>query len=757
MFIGRLVHRSVGGRSVRLFVGLIGAALLLGSVSWGAVHGSDSFVATGHSSDRSIMSSAIPHPVPTRSSPPSSPKTTVPIGSDLADLLVHPARPYAYVADRLRDQVHIVDLDTGTVAKSVAVLRDPVALAMNPSSTRLYVGHGAERGIVVIDLTTQVVTGILNTTFDVWDIVVPMDDTLVVTTRSNPDYAYALNATDGSVRQQLCWAMFCNRFSPDSFVVVAPDQWLYVVESANNYPLNVQSFRRLATSWTWEAWSQGSTAGGRARDATVSADNRFLYVANIDSTIEIFEAHSVVSLGRLGPFTTSSSVVIAPLGSRVAVSVGGSEIHIFEADGTYRGNSTASAAVEWIRATPDGSRFVAIVGGAIQDVEILPAAVPRPISPVGLIGLPRPEIQVQAVALVPDPAGTSTLQVDGVAVSTSYDPATGSIVGTLSANLAEGLHDATALLRNFGDSQPTSWSFDVDATAPTILLDPVPSTTGEPALVVSGNASDAHLAFVSINARQASVAPNGRFSMTVMLVQGPNVLEIVGQDTVGNVVNLVRSVVFEPILRWFLHPASHFRIEVPYGWEVQGNATLGGEVVDVLMVSSTGPANILVASEGRPVQGTYASARAILQETLDNLSAAFSGFTILEGPFERSIDEHVAAGAFVAVQPSTYNVYQLIVIVVGPEWSRAWAIVGTMMEAEVSYQRPAIEATVASFDVLPSTGLPAEFQGLWVAILVGSAIAAAALLVIVYVVIRARRRPRMQPQWLPPPPPPPQT
>src|SRR6058998_2419307 len=78
-------------------------------------------------------------PEPARLPPATKPSAVVGVGSDLVDLVMDPNRPYVYTADRLRDQVLVVSLATASVERTLPVGNSPIALALNPAATRLYV------------------------------------------------------------------------------------------------------------------------------------------------------------------------------------------------------------------------------------------------------------------------------------------------------------------------------------------------------------------------------------------------------------------------------------------------------------------------------------------------------------------------------------------------------------------------------------------------------------------------------------------
>ncbi len=154
------------------------------------------------------------------------------------------------------------------------------------------------------------------------------------------------------------------------------------------------------------------------------------------------------------------------------------------------------------------------------------------------------------------------------------------------------------------------------------------------------------------------------------------------------------------------HPAAHFNVTVPVGWTARVNASVGTETVDLLLTHPDLTATIVVASEWRILSGTAAEARQILQEALDQL-ATEPGFRVIEPVTESSVDAHPAATAVLRYQPSTYDVEQTLTVVVGAEWLRDWAIIGTAFSWQSMQTRSCVNATVESLHIATAPPLQA--------------------------------------------------
>ena len=691
------------------------------------------------------------NPAPTvgsRSSPPGSVTgfTILPVGADLADIVVDSARNRAYVADRSNGRVLVVQVDTQALGPSVAVRAEPVALAMDPAGRTLYVGHAANRSIAVVDLDTLAVTRTIDTAFLTWDLVAPTDDTLVATTHDDQwsgQYPYVLNATDGTVTQRL-WG------GPDSSYLVYQDNWVALNRSRTRLFLAdsqlSQAFLRAysrAPNGTWV--HEGTTSvGGFTSDIVVSPDDAWVYIAHASGMtgegVARLSASTLTYGGGLGGERASRTVDVSPSGTRVASSSFSPLIEVVDLGTGQILSIWTNESVERLRITADARYFVASAGDGVQDIKIIAAVRIFSYGPSGATGNQVPEFAAEATPLlVPMSEADATIEVDGATIPSSYDRASGIVRGTPPSPLAEGSRTVSVRVFHLGVFlAEESWNLFVDLTPPALNLDSLPSTLDEPAVTVSGQASDPNLATVNVSGQTVSVDSSGRFSQIVTLQVGDNTIEIVARDAAGNEARVEQTVAFVPPVTWFVHPAKHFRIQVPYGWSSYPNTTLGGEPVDVLLQGPSG-ASLFVASESRSGVASTA-ARPILEQTLRDFSS-LPGFEVLEPPSDRSIDAHGAARAAIRSGAGA-PVRQVIVVVVGPEWGLIWALVGTTLESEVGTLLPAIEASIASFDVLPAPPNAGLTTGL---LLAGVAAGVVAAIVAAWFVIRRRRPPKAEP------------
>lgn len=671
--------------------------------------------------------------------PPELRSTVLPVGADLSDVIVDPVRPRAYVADRTYDRVLVVDLDTATIALAMSVGREPVALAIDPAGETLYVAHAADQLLVAVDLSTVPIYRTVPTTFFASDLVSPTADTLVVTVRDDTGAGaspYLLNSSDGTVLQALPGGP-----NPGTLVygktdiVLSPDRMSLFI--ASHWDGSLRRYGRLAND-TW-AWGTSAFLPGTPRDLAVSPDGNRLYVAEVVSSggegLVIYTTGGLSYAGVIGNDRCVQAVDV--FGTYVVASHCDTRVVGWNAAGVSTGGVDASDLIEYMRISPDGRTFVVAAGsGSSQNIELLETTEIWSFGPSGFTRNPRPEFSGQLRPLVfPLAEVTATIEVDQTPIPVTYDGGTGFVRGTPSADLADGDHTVSVLAWWSGTVVATStWPLTVDANPPALTLDPVPPQVDVPTVTISGEAIDPFLAGVNVSGVPVPVDGNGRFSTVVPLpIPGPYTIPVVATDAAGNVASEDATVEFAPPEVWFLHPAKHFRIRVPYGWTAEGNTTVGGASVDVLLEGAG--RSVFVAGEPASGQGTSAEAYGLAQATLDDLSA-LPNFRIVEPLTNLTINGHPAARAALRTMPEGIEIHQILVVVVSGEWRFAWAIVATMAASDLPDAGVIADATIQSFHVLPG-GLSPVLSVIGVgAILAVIAIAVAALVLLV----RRRRR-----------------
>jgi len=700
-------------------------------------------------------------PEPTSLPPATTPSAVVGVGTDLADLVMDPNRPYVYTADRLRDQVLVVSLATATIERALPVGDQPVALALNPSATVLYVGHAAERTIRAFELGSWTQVANLTVPFLTWDLAAPSETELVATTH-DPGYAgeypYVISATNGSVLQRL---------NPGELVYMdfllalnSAGTWAYLVPSAVA-PFLMYSFERDPQG-TWTFRGRGPDFGSgtpAARDIVVSPDGRWIYVTLAGGTLEGIAVDRTRS-GPVGLGPASYAADVAPTSQFVA-SGGGAEVRIYDVSaasdpGGFSGFPVDPVAVlgltghAWgLRISPSGDRIAVIVGlsdDAWQDLEIVdvpsltrvrPLAPAEPFMNQSVFDIVGRIIDFRTLTGL-----TATVSLNGISTPASFDSGTGLVVAHVGP-LAEG--DYTTRISAFRGTEVAVavLTFTVDTTPPDLQLDPVPIVVESDVLNLSGTVIDSHLSWLRVGSSYTDVAPGGHFGVSVPLMIGTNRIEVEAVDQAGNVARAAVTTEFRPPVRWFTHATGHFRIQVPLHWTAAGNVTEGETTFDVLL-SRADPALIVGVYRDTLARVGESRAGRILEGVIAQ-AASTAQVEVIEPIANTVVDNHPAARAVVRVTiVGSPQVFEIVTVVVGAEWGLYWVIVGAATVQDFDSSRGQIEATMATFDVLDATVSQAvgnffrAYEG-WL-LLAGIAATAAEGAILGFLMVRATRR-----------------
>ncbi|HKW43597.1 MAG TPA: hypothetical protein VJP06_05350 [Thermoplasmata archaeon] len=668
----------------------------------------------------------------------------VPIGSDLADLVLDPIRPLAYVADRTKNRVLVVGLDNGTILRTLPTQTWPFALAIDPSARTLYVGHAANRTIEAIDLATYTVVRSIPTEFLTAQLVAPRDDALIATDH-DPDwsYPYVINSTDGTVLQRLGLSSTQNFPTyQDSLAALSGDRTHLFLADTQVYPTTMKAFvwDSASSSWILTAVSPGGGhLGDIGRDLAVSPDNRYVYLATLSNSVLRVDASNLAYAGTIGPYTVSTAVVVSATGARIGVSAYDSAAHVFDASGLGLGNLSFSDRVERMRVTADGTRLVATVGAVAQDLEIVLATTAAPVRPVGLTS-EVPDVQARIVTFEDHRDFSATMDVDGSAVAASYDVSSGIVHWLPPRRMSEQDHAVVAHIWRAGiEVARANWTFTFDGTAPALAVIPIPSRTAAAAVDVTGTVTDVHFASLTVAGVPITPDPQGAFRLRVPLQPGQNRIFVVASDAAGLTTIRELDIFFDLPRDPYLDTAAHFGIRVPQGWRLQPGAP-SGYATNLHWASDDGLADIRIIGDVRALSGTSEEAQAILKEKLDAIAVA-PGYVVLEPVHAATVDRHAAATAFVEFDSNQGRIRQTVTVVLAPEWRTAFVLSGAVVGQASDAESPYINETLATFDVL--TAAPSGFfdnlasAGPTILVIVGAGVAAEGAILLA---LRARKR-----------------
>ncbi len=644
----------------------------------------------------------------------------------------------------------VINETTSTIEASIPVRSGPIALAISPSGNRLYVGHAGNRSVLVIELDSLSVQRVIGIPFLVFGLVAPTDDTLVGTTHDDQwsgGYPYVLNATSGAQLQRLSDDQG-NMVYQDAMPVLSPDRQRLFLVNTLLAPVQILSFARNAGESTWSYAGRSAASaqlGAYATDAAVSADGAYLYVATATTPALQVATGNLAVVGRLGTSNESRSVTVSPFGGTVGVSSLATGVILYSSSGRSLATKSFEAPPNRLRSTSDGLKLVASVGTVRQDIEVVWSTALGRTNPGRYTNDSTPVVSVQVALFAEPPLFQFNLTLNGTRLVASYNPTEGELVAQVPFSLDPGVrYGVRAEVAWPGSGIALGWTITLHCSPPVLDIVGLPPSVPDPVVTVRGTVSDDVPLSLWIDGAEVpywAIDSDGHFSQEVNLTQGSNTITVVAKDAAGNQVVHSLAIAFVPRLEYFTNLEKHFRIAIPYGWEVVGPVRSNGKPVDLYMSGRDVDANMIVYSESRELTGTYGEALTLLQEDLTDL-ASEADFQALAGPATRIIGGHAAASAIVRWHANTSDlVAQVITVVLGPEHAMFWAIIGTMYASELNGTAPILNQTTETFEILPPN--PTQPVNRPPVLLVYAAVGVvASLFVLGWLVIAAARRAR---------------
>jgi len=669
----------------------------------------------------------------------------VPVGSDISDIAVDTFRWRGYAADRTNDRVLVVSTENGTVEATIPVRAEPIALAIDLTYTVLFVGHAANPSILAINLSSLSLIREIPLPFLPWSLQAPRQDRLVVTVHDHLGgtvFPYILNATDGSIVQRLDMGLGTSSFEyRDSLARVTGDGERLYLANGRGSSLTVQAYARadfFRGNYSFLGSNpQPSSLAGNATDLEADWRDGPIHIGRGNLPALRLEPSTLDVVSTFG----GPSASVESSGSRIAIPAAANRIDLYEETGVLLGNFTTSGPVTRLRDTFRHERLLTVVGAGPEDLEIVNATAVVPLHPLGFTRQARPELAAIIASLAPPQDVSVGMYVDGQPANAWWCSPPYVFCGPPESDLAEGRH--TVRVRVWGglfyrEHLNMTWEFVADFTPPLLVFGAIPPAVSESVFTLAGSIVEPYLAVLTADGQTATVDPSGSFSVQLVLDPGPNLIEVYARDEAGNENRYTLSITYTALDDWFLHPAKHFRLRPPLGWATRGNVTVGNDTVDLIVIGPDG-SSLIVVSESRAVEGTYESARAILQEAIDGLSSSPDFFIIIPVA-ETTIDGHAAAQVMLRVAPNGTAVRQILTVVVGPEWRMFWALFETIASSGVNTE-PWLEASVESFDVLGPGGTQPPLLDAVSWIFLGAAVAGAVAITVVVLILLRRRRP----------------
>jgi len=148
--------------------------------------------------------------------------------------------------------------------------------------------------------------------------------------------------------------------------------------------------------------------------------------------------------------------------------------------------------------------------------------------------------------------------------------------------------------------------------------------------------------------------------------------------------------------RAVVEDATHrFTVVAPDGWTVRTSPPS-----EFSLGPPTGNSNIAIRSEPWCSEGTLPQAEGMLTTVLGTY-ATYSGFSVFEAIQARMLNGHASAHAVITHFLAYGRAYQVLAVVLGPEWSTNWVFSGLVHDVSEIDRWSEINATWDSFTVRP--------------------------------------------------------
>lgn len=86
----------------------------------------------------------------------------LPIGAKLTNVVADPVRPYIYVGNQDTSEILVISVITGSIVKTISIRPVIQAIDISRDSTALYVASSSVKGIEIVNLATQALSGTIS-------------------------------------------------------------------------------------------------------------------------------------------------------------------------------------------------------------------------------------------------------------------------------------------------------------------------------------------------------------------------------------------------------------------------------------------------------------------------------------------------------------------------------------------------------------------------------------------------------------------
>lgn len=325
-----------------------------------------------------------------------------------------------------------------------------------------------------------------------------------------------------------------------------------------------------------------------------------------------------------------------------------------------------------------------------------------------------------------------TMEVDGQAVMTEYDPTDATVGYAPPEPWIRGTHTVRVEGRDgSGAAHALSWQFSIDTEGPEIYLDDPDAAYPTAHATVTGRIVDLSLAEAWANGKPLSLGPNGNFSFAMNLQQGGNRLYVDARDEWDQYNGTSFLILHVPPTTRYSDGDAGFSIEYPSNWSSSTDVVLGSTRAEVVIEESTG-ANLNVIA-ARDLPGTSEGALLQAAEVALTELRQLPSFSEIEAPHSVSIAGLAAVTYAYSWEASGVPLFQRQYIAAERTTGRGWILTFTS-SAEAGWRYDPLFQWMAE-------SLRGGGTGPNLVLLVGVAILAGSAVLVLALALRRRARP----------------
>lgn len=236
--------------------------------------------------------------------------------STLSDLQADPRRDVLYIADRLENVIHVLDMRTDEVIAAIPVGSKPVQMELDPPADNLFVALEGADAVAVVDLETRAVVRLVSVPFEPVFVEVSGDGRIFTGPRSLSDGAtLSIDYVSGEVLHDFRVGVGSK---PVGGIACVGDSVVVIARGEDLHKWNIRS-RDAAV---FEREIELDQYHFDDLHLEVSPDGRYVYAGGTGGKTSYVEVYRTLDLVKVGELDTSQAVVytcLSPSGDRAYV------------------------------------------------------------------------------------------------------------------------------------------------------------------------------------------------------------------------------------------------------------------------------------------------------------------------------------------------------------------------------------------------------------------------------------------------------